>query len=63
MPVRGLCFFTFQFLFASYMSEDFDPYLEWFGIEPSDHPIDFYQLIGVESMENDVELLLSLIHI
>ena len=61
MPVRGLCFFTFQFLFASYMSEDFDPYLEWFGIEPSDHPIDFYQLIGVESMENDVELLDSTI--
>ena len=43
------------------MSEDFDPYLEWFGIEPSDHPIDFYQLIGVESMENDVELLDSTI--
>ena len=43
------------------MSEDFDPYLEWFGIEPSDHPIDFYKLIGVESMENDVELLDSTI--
>ena len=39
------------------MSEDFDPYLEWFGIEPSDHPIDFYKLIGMEPMEADVELL------
>lgn len=43
------------------MSEDFDPYLEWFGIEPSDHPVDFYKLIGMEPMEDDVALLDSTI--
>lgn len=39
------------------MSDDFDPYLEWFGIEPDEHPVDFYRLVGAERFEEDLELL------
>ena len=38
------------------MSE-FDPYKEWLGIEPHEHPVDFYRLLSVERFETDAHLI------
>lgn len=34
--------------------DDFDPYEHWLGIEPSEHPVDHYRLLGVERFEEDL---------
>ena len=33
--------------------ETFDPYLEWLGIEPHEHPIEHYRLLGVARFESE----------
>jgi hypothetical protein len=34
--------------------DEFDPYEHWLGIEPSEHPVDHYRLLGVERFEDDL---------
>ena len=34
-------------------SESFDPYLEWLGIQPHEHPVDHYRLLGINQFEKD----------
>ena len=33
--------------------EAFDPYLEWLGIEPHEHPIEHYRLLGIARFESE----------
>jgi hypothetical protein len=42
---------------ASDMSDAFDPYLEWLGIEPHERPPDHYRLLGVARFEKDRQLI------
>jgi len=35
------------------MSDQFDPYREWLGIGPEEHPLDHYRLLGIERFEHD----------
>ena len=35
------------------MSDEFDPYREWLGIAPEEHPLDHYRLLGIEQSEHD----------
>ncbi|QDU94459.1 hypothetical protein [Lignipirellula cremea] len=35
------------------MADKFDPYREWLGIPPSDQPLDYYRLLGLEPSERD----------
>ena len=39
------------------MSEPFDPYSQWLGIEPHEMPVDHYRLLGVKRFEQDVEVI------
>ena len=39
--------------------DDFDPYHEWLGIEPSDHPVDHYRLLGVARFESDPRVIVQ----
>jgi hypothetical protein len=36
------------------MSETFDPYHEWLGIRPEEHPVDYYRLLGIAALEDNV---------
>lgn len=36
------------------MESQFDPYLEWLGIEPHEHPVDHYRLLGVSRFEQNL---------
>ncbi len=36
------------------MSETFDPYYEWLGIRPEEHPVDLYRLLGIGALEDNV---------
>lgn len=35
------------------MSDQFDPYREWLGIAPEEHPLDHYRLLGIDRFENE----------
>lgn len=37
------------------MTDDFDPYAQWLGIQPGEHPVDHYRLLGVDRYEPDRE--------
>jgi hypothetical protein len=37
--------------------DDFDPYQQWLGIEPSEHPVDHYRLLGVPRFEDDPDYI------
>ncbi len=39
------------------MSDAFDPYLEWLGIEPHEHPPDHYRLLGIARFERDRRMI------
>lgn len=39
------------------MSAPFDPYLQWLGIPPSERPVDFYRLLGVQAFEADPDVI------
>ena len=39
------------------MTEDFDPYHRWLGIPPKYQPPDHYRLLGLETLENDREVI------
>ncbi|MFP6576877.1 MAG: hypothetical protein VB912_17080 [Pirellulaceae bacterium] len=39
------------------MSDEFDPYREWLGLAPDEHPVDHYRLLGLERFENDPTLV------
>jgi len=39
------------------MSDEFDPYREWLGIAPDEHPVDHYRLLGLERFEDDPTLI------
>ena len=39
------------------MSDQFDPYREWLGIAPEEHPLDHYRLLGIERFENDTAVI------
>ncbi|MBP85300.1 MAG: hypothetical protein CMJ64_01065 [Planctomycetaceae bacterium] len=39
------------------MSEPFDPYSQWLGIEPHEVLVDHYRLLGVTRFEQDVEMI------
>ncbi|MBC8356293.1 MAG: hypothetical protein H8E66_30305 [Planctomycetes bacterium] len=39
------------------MSESFDPYLQWLGIEPHEMPVDHYRLLGIQRFESDVTII------
>ena len=34
-----------------------DPYYEWLGIQPSEHPVDFYRLLGIARFETNVKVI------
>jgi len=44
------------------MSEAFDPYHRWLGIPPSQQPPSHYRLLGLESFEDDPEVILDAAH-
>ena len=35
------------------MADNFDPYQQWLGIDPDQHPIDHYRLLGLPKFESD----------
>lgn len=35
------------------MTESFDPYYEWLGIRPEEHPITLYRLLGLVNFEDN----------
>ncbi len=39
------------------MTGVFDPYREWLGIDPQEHPVDHYRLLGLQRFESDVALI------
>lgn len=39
------------------MSTGFDPYHRWLGIPPHEQPADYYRLLGLVSLEDDVEVI------
>lgn len=39
------------------MPDDFDPYLEWLGIETEQNPPEHYLLLGLEPLETDLRLI------
>lgn len=39
------------------MSEAFDPYSQWLGIQPHEMPVDHYRLLGVARFEPDVTVI------
>ena len=39
------------------MSDEFDPYREWLGLAPDEHPVDHYRLLGLERFEDDPTLV------
>ena len=39
------------------MTGVFDPYREWLGIDPQEHPVDHYRLLGLQQFESDVDLI------
>ena len=41
------------------MSEAFDPYHKWLGIQPKDQPPHHYRLLGIEQFESDPDVIAS----
>ncbi len=41
------------------MADAFDPYHRWLGIPRSEQPCDFYRLLGVPTLEDDLEAIAS----
>ena len=41
------------------MSDSFDPYQQWLGIQPHEHPVDHYRLLGLPRYCSDQELIRS----
>ena len=39
------------------MSSTFDPYHQWLGIRPEEHPADHYRLLGISRFENDRDVI------
>ena len=39
------------------MADDFDPYYEWLGIPPKDHPPHHYRLLGIELFEQNPNVI------
>ena len=39
------------------MAEPFDPFREWLEIEPHEHPVDHYRLLGLRRFESDPEMI------
>ena len=39
------------------MSEKFDPYHEWLDIAPAEQPADYYRLLGLDTFEEDAEII------
>ena len=39
------------------MSDDFDPYHEWLGIEPHERPVNHYRLLGVPVFTSDSDAI------
>ena len=39
------------------MSEAFDPYRRWLGIQPKDQPPHHYRLLGIDLFEDDSEVI------
>ena len=39
------------------MSEDFDPYYMWLGIPPQDQPASNYRLLGVQELEENLDVI------
>ena len=39
------------------MSDEFDPYREWLGLAPDEHPVDHYRLLGLRRFESDPEMI------
>ena len=39
------------------MTGAFDPYREWLGIDPQEHPVDHYRLLGLQRFESDVAVI------
>ena len=39
------------------MPDEFDPYQEWLGIEPHEHPVDHYRLLGIQQFETNPEVV------
>ena len=35
----------------------FDPYHEWLGIRPEEHPVDHYRLLGIARFESDAAVI------
>lgn len=49
-----LFFFTGEF---SIMADRFDPFCEWLAIEPHEHPVDHYRLLGIRRFESNPEMI------
>ena len=39
------------------MAEPFDPFCEWLAIEPDEHPVDHYRLLGIRRFESNPEMI------
>ena len=39
------------------MAERFDPFCEWLAIEPHEHPVDHYRLLGIRRFETNPEMI------
>jgi len=39
------------------MAEPFDPYYQWLGIPPEDHPPNHYRLLGIKWFEDNPEVI------
>ena len=39
------------------MNDGFDPYLEWLGIPLDERPYNYYQLLGLQTFENDLTVI------
>ncbi len=39
------------------MSANFDPYYKWLGISPKDQPPNHYRLLGLENLEEDLQVI------
>lgn len=39
------------------MSDEFNPYVQWLGIQPEDMPADHYGLLGITRFENDTAVI------
>ncbi|MCH7727614.1 MAG: hypothetical protein IH991_14185, partial [Planctomycetes bacterium] len=39
------------------MSDGFDPYQEWLGIQPDEQPADYYRLLGVRRFEEQLNVI------